>query len=322
MTSPTGRLAGTATVIAGIVVLVACSGPPRAVAPDQIHGPSSSTASAAASPPSAADRLDVAAVAVGDISCQDDAPRTTDECRQQDTADLTASLSPQVVLTLGDLQYDNGALDQFRTAWSHSWGRFDRIDLPAPGNHEWRTPGAAGYRTYFDTGYYYARDVGRWTVYALDSDCGHVDCAQEATWLTQRLAADPSRCSLLTMHHPRVSSGPHGDNDMVAPLWRAAVEGGVDLALMGHDHDYERFARLGVDGSPVTDRAAAGTRELVIGTGGRSLYTLGQRKPGSEFSQDRQFGILDLTLAGGGYSWRYVAVGGRVLDSGSDTCRT
>ncbi|NHA67657.1 metallophosphoesterase family protein [Phycicoccus flavus] len=317
------KVGGVLAAVAVAALAAGCGSP----APPRPASPSSASAGTSTGPaPSTSDASETAAadgavsgVAVGDIVCEAGDEPSSEACRQQDTADLAAGLHPRFVLALGDLQYQQGALDQFEAAWRPSWGRFDDILAPVPGNHEYETPDAAGYTAYFHTPPWSVRTIGSWRVYLLDSDCDHVDCGAEAAWLAADLAAHPTTCSAITMHHPRVSSGPHGDNEMVQPLWQAAVDGGVDLALMGHDHDYERFAHLDASGAPTDpDR---GIREFVVGTGGRSLYHLGDRKAGSEFSQDSTFGVLDLTLEDGAYSWSYVALGGDVLDSGSDSCR-
>ncbi|MEZ5192890.1 MAG: hypothetical protein R2734_10475 [Nocardioides sp.] len=42
--------------------------------------------------------------------------------------------------------------------------------------------------------------------------------------------------------------------------------------------------------------------------------------PGSAYAQNTRFGVLQLTLRGGGFDWAY-AVGGAVLDSGSQRCQ-
>jgi hypothetical protein len=302
--------------LAATALMAGCASTPRAAAP---HPPAPTANASTTSPPPTSTDGSVSGVAVGDIVCQEGGEVSPGTCRQQETADLASSLHPQFVLALGDLQYESGALDQFEAAWGPTWGRFDDILSPAPGNHEYRTTGAAGYLSYFHTPAWSARIIGTWRVYLLDSDCDHVDCTKEAAWLTQQLADSPSTCTAIAMHHPRVSSGPHGDNAMVEPLWRAAVDGGVDLALTAHDHEYERFGHLDAEGRP-TD-PGEGVRELVVGTGGRSLYTTGAHQPGSEFVQDQQFGVLHLTLDDGGYDWQFVAVGGAVLDQGSDTCQ-
>jgi hypothetical protein len=308
------RHLGCAAVVA-VVLLAGCVTTPATVDPDQrerSHAPTSAIRSAGA----------VSGVAVGDIVCESGDERSPDTCRHEDTADLAAQLDPAFVLALGDLQYVSGALDEFDASWGPTWGRFDPILVPVRGNHEYQTPDAWGYQTYFGLGPYYSKQIGTWQVYLLDSDCDHVDCDRQAAWLTEQLARTTAPCTAVAMHHPRVSSGQHGNTDMVQPLWQAAVEGGVDIALMGHDHDYERFARLGVDGAPVADPSAPGTREFVVGTGGRSLRPVEERRPGSEYAQAQQFGVLDLTLDEGEYSWRFVGLDGSVMDEGRDTCRT
>jgi hypothetical protein len=304
---------GRAVVIA-VVLLAGCAPTPDGVDP----APSGSGEGSRSSMSAEA----VSGVAVGDLVCEKADLPTRDTCRHRDTAELAAGLEPEFVLALGDLQYDAGALEEFEASWKPTWGRFDPILLPVPGNHEYLTAGAAGFRSYFGTPPYSVRQVGAWRVYLLDSDCEDVDCDRQAAWLTDELAGATTPCTAIAMHHPRVSSGYHGDTEMVQPLWRAAVEGGVDIALTGHDHDYERFGRLDVDGTPVDDPSTRGTREFVVGTGGRSLRPLAPRRPGSEYAQDRQFGVLDLTLDDGGYAWRFVGLDGTVMDAGRDTCRT
>jgi hypothetical protein len=37
-------------------------------------------------------------------------------------------------------------------------------------------------------------------------------------------------------------------------------------------------------------------------------------------SQDRTFGVLQLTLRDSSYDWRYIPTGGGVIDSGTDSC--
>ena len=44
-------------------------------------------------------------------------------------------------------------------------------------------------------------------------------------------------------HRPRFSSGlEHGGDPALEPLWAQLADGGVDIVLNGHEHDYERFA--------------------------------------------------------------------------------
>jgi hypothetical protein len=102
------------------------------------------------------------------------------------------------------------------------------------------------------------------------------------------------------------------------PFWDIAHRHGVDIALSGHDHDYERFAPMAPDGS--LDQAH-GIRQFVSGLGGRSLYPKGTSVPGSEKFIDDRFGVLELTLRPKSYAWRFRDTGLVVRDSGSGTCR-
>ena len=163
----------------------------------------------------------------------------------------------------------------------------------------------------------YVRRTGGWRVYLLDSNCEAISCEAEARWLANDLRRHPRSCTLVAMHHPRWSTGSHGDNRSVAPLWAAATRNGVDVALAGHDHHYERFAKRGTAGRV----ARSGTRSFVVGTGGKSLYPMGRRTRTTQYRQNTRFGVLELRLRPRQYRWRYVAVGGRVLDRGRSSCR-
>ncbi len=310
---PARRVTSIAAMLVLSTAATACGGPAE-VAQRDVRGPETGLPASTA----ATDRA-VHVVTVGDIVCESDMEVTDEECQQQATADLADSLHPDAVVALGDLQYQEGQFEEFERSWGPSWGRFDDILAPVPGNHEYGTDGAAGYVRYFDTGPYYAREIGAWRFYLLDSNCDQVDCDREARWLAKDLAAHPTTCAAIAMHHPRWSSSVgHGSQEQVDGLWAAAVDGGVDLSLAGHDHDYERFAPIDATGD-VTDSGARATH-FVVGTGGRSHYDIGDLQPGSQFATGDAFGVLDLTLHPTSFDWSFVDVEGKTLDSGSQEC--
>ncbi|WP_051276387.1 metallophosphoesterase [Marmoricola sp. URHB0036] len=286
--------------------------------------------SAPAAPPSEGTATPAAArvstfrvVAAGDISCPPGEAVTPTRCQQGATAALASRLKPNLVLTLGDHQYQESSLAQFQGSYAKSWGALRSRTRPAIGNHEYLTPGAEGYYTYFryrqpgPPGYYRVQ-AGAWQVFVLNSNCDKINCSREATWLDRQMKAHPSRCSMITMHHPRYSSGAeHGNDPAVIPLWRAAYKHHTDLVLTGHEHDYERFKRMDAVGHL---RPYRGMLEFVVGTGGVNLYHLGTRKLGSARYQDTRFGVLQLNLHPRTYSFAFRATNGQVLDSGSRTC--
>jgi calcineurin-like phosphoesterase family protein len=268
--------------------------------------------------------------AAGDIAC---VPRGDEGCAHAATSELLLRTGPAAVLALGDQAYEDGTLAEYRTVFDPAWGRLREVLHPVPGNHEYHTPEAGGYFDYFNgpgaafgragargSGWY-SFDVGSWHVVALNSNCGKVGGCQAGSpqerWLRADLAAHPAACTLAFWHHPRFSSGPHGDAPEVQPLWQALEDAGADVVLSGHDHDYERFAPQTAAG--VAD-AAHGLRQFVAGTGGRELRPIRRSAPNSEVHDDSSFGVLLLTLAPSGYDWRFVPAVGAFTEAGSAAC--
>lgn len=91
-----------------------------------------------------------------------------------------------------------------------------------------------------------------------------------------------------------------------------AADPDVQLALWGHDHDYERMA------VPVAGRTPLSA--MVVGTGGGELRSTPElrTRPWREFYVDGTTGVLDLRLGATSFSWSFIDVDGRTLDSGSE----
>ena len=261
----------------------------------------------------------VRVVAVGDIACPPGEEVTPVSCQMAATADLTESLSPDVVIALGDLQYESGAASDFDASFDRSWGRLLPLIDSVPGNHEYGTAGAADYLA--ETGRrrptWYAVDAGSWRAYLLDANCTEVDCQAEAAWLEADLKEHPTRCSLIATHQPRFSSGPHHSDATLDVLWQVAEDNGVDVALAGHDHDYERFRPMTSEGTADPEHGIA---SFVVGTGGKSLYEPSGTEAGSAFFQNTHFGVLDLQLEETGYVWAFHQVDGDRVDQGRALC--
>ncbi len=258
-------------------------------------------------------------VVIGDVACPPGRRTTRTTCKQRATSNLALKLAPRAVIAVGDLQYEKGELANFQGSYDPSWGRLKGRTYPVPGNHEYRTPGASGYYQYFgisSPGYSVAT-IGTWRVYLLNSLCGQIDCAAQRQWLETDMAAHPVRCSAIAMHFPRYSSGEHGNNASMARFWRIAMKHGADVALAGHDHDYERFAKLNANGK----YSKKGLRSFVAGTGGKSLYSKQSSPKGSRYFRADKFGVLAMTFGRGAYDWRFRTIGGAVRDKGSARCR-
>jgi hypothetical protein len=244
-------------------------------------------------------------------------------------ADRTAALidaSTGVLIATGDLAYPNGTYTDFATCYDPYYGQFTDITFPVPGNHEYNS-GAAAYFAYFghrvgtpDTPWY-AIDIGHWRFYMLNSNCAQVGgCgvgSPQHRWLMTQLSATQPRCSAAVWHHPRWSSGAHGSDPITAPLYELLLSHGADLLLTGHEHNYERFARLDATGR----RDPSGIRQFVIGTGGQALRDIPGNAAGSEVRLNDSHGVLKMTLGDTDFSWRFVPTqSGAGTDAGTERC--
>ena len=225
------------------------------------------------------------------------------------------------VFTLGDNAYFSGTADEFRRCYDPTWGRHKSRTRPVPGNHEYDSPGAAPYFTYFGASAgpaglgYYSFDVGSWHAIALNSNIDVSAGSAQAAWLRGDLAASRARCTIAYWHHPLFTSGPNGPSPRMQEFWRLLYDAGADVVLNGHEHLYERFAPQDPNGAA---DAARGIRELIAGTGGAVLYQPVTVRQNSE-RRLSTFGLLRLTLQADGYQWEFLPVSG-AGDTGSGTC--
>jgi calcineurin-like phosphoesterase family protein len=257
-------------------------------------------------------------VGAGDIS---DCGNDNDEA----TAKLL-DVIPGTVFTLGDNVYSSGTDAQYAQCFDPTWGRHKTRTKPSPGNHDYNTSGATGYYNYWGAlagpagRGYYSFDLGDWHIVSLNSEVSMSAGSAQETWLRADLAASTKQCTLAYWHKPRFSSGTnHGSLSSAQPLWQALYDFHAELVLNGHEHNYERFA-------PQTPTGAAdptnGIREIVAGTGGESHYNdEGTPLPNSEVFNGTTYGVLELTLGSGTYSWQFIPIAGQTFtDSGTGTC--
>lgn len=237
------------------------------------------------------------------------------------TAALIES-QPGTVFTAGDNAYPNGSDLDFRDCYGPTWGRFLSRTRPAPGNHEYETPGAAAYFGFFGSRAgsgnlgYYAYTLGAWRIIVLNSEAPVSANSSQADWLRNEVAAHGG-CTAAIWHRPLVSSGPHGDNPDMRDLFRILYDAGVEFVVSGHDHLYERFSPIDADGRP---DALRGVRAFVVGTGGTSLTGPVRMRLGSEV-QATNWGIIRFDLSPGSYRWQFISVNGESFtDSGVEMC--
>ncbi len=212
---------------------------------------------------------------------------------------------PGNVFTIGDNAYETGTAAEF-VEYNNTWGGFKARTRPAAGNHDYgngATPGATPYFDYFNgvgnqTGPagdralgYYSYNIGSgpstWHVVVLNSECepgtgywlpgGCAAGSAQDLWLKNDLATAPTNNIIAIWHKPRWASA--GNHTHMQALWQDLYDGGADILLGGHWHNYERLAPM--DASGAAD-ASFGVRQFVVGTGGASLSGFGTILPTSE----------------------------------------
>jgi phosphatidylserine/phosphatidylglycerophosphate/cardiolipin synthase-like enzyme len=219
----------------------------------------------------------------------------TGSSSQRQIAALIEHENFDFVLHSGDLAYGAGngtATATFQTTNDWFFGIYKnwlraRPVFPVNGNHDSRSENSNGLpylglfvlppngasSTYPDHAErYYSFDYGPVHVVALDTEFAFLDPARQAVqlaWLDADLAATTQPWKVALFHRPPYSAGgEHGSAEDVRAAFTPIFERrGVQLAIGGHEHDYERTSPLRA-GSP----GAAGVTYVVTGGGGAPLY--------------------------------------------------
>ena len=208
------------------------------------------------------------------------------------SAEATAKLLDRIagtVFTTGDNVVFQRHGGRFPELLRPALGAPQGPHYPSPGNHEYSRPGRCLISTISATAPgraargFTATPSGTGTSSrstarsasrrgrSSTSGCGAIS---RPTGLVE--AATRTRCTLAYWHHPLFTSGPSGGTSGAdARHLEPAHEFGVDVAITGHDHLYERHAPQ--DG--LGRRDAFGIQEFIVGTGGAPLYNFGGRRP-------------------------------------------
>lgn len=264
-------------------------------------------------------------VGAGDIA--DQCNESDPGCQHFKTAARAMAIDPAFYITMGDNQYDDAHIEDFRNYYDKSWGRFKDKTHPVPGNHEayddWDNQDEVAYRQYFGDRatpqgkMWYSYDYGNWHFVALNSN--RFDEREQLDWLKADLAKNSKKCVAAYFHHPLFSSGSHGNDPVSKPIWSMLQAAGTELVLSGHDHHYERFAPQSPDGQADPN----GIVEILGGMGGKDLY--GQGDTVQKNSQKRiwdKFGVMQLDFTDTTFTSKFVGTDGTVLDTGPTySCR-
>jgi hypothetical protein len=101
-------------------------------------------------------------------------------------------------------------------------------------------------------------------------------------------------------------------------IYSLLVTKGADVVLNGHAHFYERFDPQDSTGHADTN----GPAEFIVGSGGRNFFSI-RDTPSANSAKGiaNTFGVLQMTLSNGSYSWNFVPNNtGGLTDSGTASC--
>ena len=225
-----------------------------------------------------------------------------------DVAALVNSWDPDLVLTVGDNNYPDGAAETIESNIGQLYGRF--IDearfFPTLGNHDMTTDLGRPYLEYFTlpgNERYYDFVRGPIHFFAINSDWREVDGigagSSQAEWLRAGLAASATPWQVVYFHAPPYVS--MSAKQVPALRWPFAAWG-ADLVLSGHAHLYER---LQIDGIPF----------VVNGLGGGGIYAFDAvAVPGSQVCYNDDYGALLVEAFPGHLALQFVTRAGLIID--------
>jgi hypothetical protein len=234
--------------------------------------------------------------------------------------ELLAQHPEAMILLLGDNAYPSGSKEDYEQHFRPVLGDPFAGRLRAcPGNHDYRTGGAAPYFAALgpeaagtSAKSYYSFAHGGWHVVSLNSEVEQDHDSPQLKWLREDLANRTNKPILAFWHRARWGSGGHRDSKKPRWFWKELFEHRAEVVLNGHSHHYERFAPQ----TPSQVADATGIRQFIVGSGGRNLKRRTKQTPHSEFTDFENFGLLQLTLGANAYRWEFVGIDGTVKDQG------
>ncbi len=228
-------------------------------------------------------------------------------------AEVIARGKPDRFLYLGDV-YDSGTAEEFDSGYRSTYGRFDKIAAPTPGNHDWGNH-EEGYDPYWKRAnprlpqnrHWYRFKIAGWEILSFNSEEEHADGTPQIRWAKKQVSK-PGTCRIAFWHRPFMNAGRHGDQPDVEPLWNAMRDHAA-LVITGHDHNMQHFKRT------------EGMVQLISGAGGHEHYSSNQNDPRLAWDEDDEFGALRLDLRRGQARFRFVNESGKTLHKGLVRCR-
>jgi hypothetical protein len=263
-------------------------------------------------------------VAAGDWGCSDNTEKTVQNAK---------SMSPQLLLGLGDFSYDKTA-----TCWFDIIKPVNSITKINIGNHE--TDGESLLNSYLNhfglSKQFYSFDVKNVHVLTMATEEELGKGSEQYNFVVndlRKVANNPDiKWIIVSLHAPFYTS-PNGckashceghkeAREIFHPLFDKY---GVDLVLQGHVHNYQRSLPLKFNQeSPskplVTSISKSdyknpdGAIFAIVGTGGVNLHSVSDKASFIAYQEDSKFGILDMHFSDNKLDAKFVTNEGSTLD--------
>jgi acid phosphatase type 7 len=232
------------------------------------------------------------------------------------------------ILAVGDLEQGRGMPGEFADCFAPSWGDLRHRTLPAPGNHEYITPGAFAYYDFWgqqagpDRRGYYAVTWRNWLILSLNSEIDAQPGSDQALWIDAQLQKHPDACVLSFFHRPAHALSHRRFGEDAMALFQQVHAAGASMVLNGHNHIYERSKPITADGK--VDEIGGMTR-FTVGPGGALLphHTPESLPDHIDNVLIGKPGLLRLELDDSSIAWTFhLAPDGTAWDEGKVACRT
>lgn len=237
----------------------------------------------------------------------------TGEASEQDVSqavrEWTRGHRVDALITTGDNIYESGDPEDFDQGWREPYAWAEESDLPviaSLGNHDVRTDEGEPVMDLFEMpGRWYTRRIDAAQLFVLDAN--EPELPAQTAWLRRSLAGSEAPWKIAVFHQPAYSCSKHdGDPNVVEEWVPEFEEGGVDLVLNGHDHNYQRFEETN------------GVNYVVTGGGGNAtLYGLdecSEETPRRVVANDRLHHFLAIEGSDRRLRLRAIAADGTLID--------
>ena len=250
----------TLAILVGACVRQETETRPKSLRPSPSLGSSATTPPATSKHPILKDAT-ARLAAVGDFGTGDVNEATVAEGIRR----WVESRDADALVTTGDNVYPEGDQTSFRAAWTDPYGWVQESDLDviaSLGNHDIEEDGGAGVMQLLHMpGPWYRTSVGDADLFVLDAN--RPSDPEQVRWLEGSLESSNAKWKIVVFHQPAFSCAYHDGTPEVVEQWVPLFEqGGVDLVLNGHDHNYQRFEPF------------HGVTYVVTGGGGAPFYEL------------------------------------------------